>query len=351
MIKPWLFEFFPELADPSGSVDPKAVTKYFQTYLDIWSRDEALGFEGIFFSEHHFGNAYSPSPNLLISAVAGRTKALRLGVMGVVVPYYTPWRIYEEIAMLDHLSNGRLEIGTAVGIPPELSYVGMSMTEARERNDEAIQFLDLALSGQPVTFKGKYFRCENLRILTPTLQRPAPKWTTVVSPDSARKAAARKSKICTGFNPTARIKEIFDEYRNEADQCGHKVGASDLALRRRVVVARSGSEAAELMEAVDNRMREMLAQDPRAKLAPPTSQDNQSKAIPDASGGGFVVSNDEFIHGTPARVAEQIIEQCRLVGASNFLSVLHWGAPIDEVQRGHQMFGEEVVPHLKRATI
>ena len=148
-----------------------------------------------------------------------------------------------------------------------------------------------------------------------------------------------------------RIKEIFDDYRNEADQCGYNVGASDLALRRRVVVARSGGEAAELMEAVDNRMREMLAQDPRAKLAPPTPQDNQSKAIPDASGGGFVVSNDEFIHGTPARVAEQIIEQCRLVGASNFLSVLHWGAPIDEVQRGHRMFGEEVVPNLKRAKI
>ena len=86
--------------------------------------------------------------------------------------------------MLDHLTGGRLEIGTAVGIPQELARVNMPMTEARERNDEAIQFLDLALTGQPVTFKGKYFRCENLRILPPTLQRPTPKWTTVVSPES-----------------------------------------------------------------------------------------------------------------------------------------------------------------------
>ena len=64
-----------------------------------------------------------------------------------------------------------------------------------------------------------------------------------------------------------------------------------------------------------------------------------------------MVSGDEFIHGTPSSVAEQIIEQCRLVGASNFLSVLHWGAPFDEVQRGHRMFGEEVIPSLKRAKI
>ena len=105
MIKPWIFEFFPELTDPGVPSIPKAVTKYFATYLDLWARAEALGFEGIFFSEHHFGNAYSPSPNLLIAALAGRTRTLRLGVMGVVVPYYTPWRIFEEIAMLDHLDQ------------------------------------------------------------------------------------------------------------------------------------------------------------------------------------------------------------------------------------------------------
>ena len=49
MIKPWIFEFFPELKDGA----PADVSKYFAKYLDLWSRDEALGFEGIFFSEHH----------------------------------------------------------------------------------------------------------------------------------------------------------------------------------------------------------------------------------------------------------------------------------------------------------
>ena len=74
MIKPWVFEFFPELATSSGnSAEPAAVAKYFQTYLDIWARAETLGYEGIFFSEHHFGNAYSPSPDLSITA-AGRTR-------------------------------------------------------------------------------------------------------------------------------------------------------------------------------------------------------------------------------------------------------------------------------------
>src|SRR5215468_4903286 len=133
MIKPWLFEFLPELGSPSTEPNAADVTALFGRYLDLWVRDEALGFEGIFFSEHHFGRSYSPSPNLLIAALGPRTKKLRLGVMGVVLPYYHPARVVEEIGMLDHLTGGPLEIGTAIGVPQELSRLNMTMAEARER--------------------------------------------------------------------------------------------------------------------------------------------------------------------------------------------------------------------------
>lgn len=344
MIRPWIFEFFPELSDPVNGPTPKAVTEYFSFYLDLWARDEALGFEGIFFSEHHFGGAFGASPNLLVAATAMRTRTLRLGVMGVVTPYYQPWRIFEEISMLDHMTGGRLEIGTAVGIPQELAKVGISMEEARERNDEAIEVLDAALANEIISYHGKYFNFDDLRPLPRPLQRPAPpKWTTVVSEGSARKAARRNSKICTGFNPTDRIKTIFDAYRDEAMRAGAaKVGSEDLALRRRVVVAHSDSEAQELSSAMSARVRANLAKDPRVK------------PVLDASGnagGGFAIGEDEFIAGTPARVADEIIAQCRHVGAAHFLAVLHWGAPAAEVARGHELFGREVIPLLRQAAI
>jgi len=76
MIKPWLFEFLPELGGPSTEPNAQDVATLFGRYLDLWVRDEALGFEGIFFSEHHFGRLYSPSPNLLIAALGPRTKTL-----------------------------------------------------------------------------------------------------------------------------------------------------------------------------------------------------------------------------------------------------------------------------------
>jgi hypothetical protein len=75
--------------------------------------------------------------------------------------------------------------------------------------------------------------------------------------------------------------------------------------------------------------------------------------VPDApvKAGGFAVSADEFITGTPPQVAEAIIEQCRAVGAGHFLAVLHWGAAIDEVAAAHHVFAREVIPRLRAAAL
>jgi alkanesulfonate monooxygenase SsuD/methylene tetrahydromethanopterin reductase-like flavin-dependent oxidoreductase (luciferase family) len=343
MIRPWLFEFFPELKNGPNSVSGPAATEYFQRYLDLWERDEDLGFEGIFFSEHHFGGSFSPSPNLLIAAVAARTTRIRLGVMGVVVPYYTPARIVEEIGMLDHISGGRLEIGTAIGIPQELARLDLGMDEARAINDEALEVVDAALASGVADHQGKHFSYKSLPLVPKPSQEPCPKWTTIVSAGSARRAARRGSKICTGFNPTEQIKALFDAYRTEAEACGLQAGPEHVALRRRVVIAESEAEAERMTRSMSERYMQFVSQDSRLKLAP----------VPDAPerGGGFSVSDDEFITGKPGTVAEKIIDQCRRVGAGHFLAVLHWGAGIDEVSAAHELFGREVVPVLRQAKL
>ena len=91
--------------------------------------------------------------------------------MGVVLPYYHPARVV-EIGMLDHLTGGRLEIGTAIGVPQELSRLNMTMAEARERNDEIVAFLDAALTNRIVSYRGKYFLFSNVRLLPRPLQQP-----------------------------------------------------------------------------------------------------------------------------------------------------------------------------------
>jgi alkanesulfonate monooxygenase SsuD/methylene tetrahydromethanopterin reductase-like flavin-dependent oxidoreductase (luciferase family) len=342
MIKPWIFEFLPELGGPSLEPKPHDVAALFARYLDLWVRDEALGFEGIFFSEHHFGRSYSPSPNLLIAALGQRTKRLRLGVMGVVLPYYHPARVVEEIGMLDHLTGGRLEIGTAIGVPQELAHFGITMAEARERNDEIVAVLDAALANRIVSHRGKYFSFSDLRMLPRPLQQPSPpRWTTVVSAESARRAARRRIKISTGFNSTEVIKRIFDAYREEADAAGYRAGPECFALRRRVTVAPTSDQAHVYAKAVVDRLKAFVAED-----------DRLNANVPDAPAptGGFTLSDEEFITGTPKEVAHNIIAQCRAVGAGHFLTVLNWSAPVDEVAQAHELFGHEAIPLLHTAS-
>ena len=341
MIKPWLFEFLPGLGNPSAQPEPHAVAAHFARYLDLWVRDEALGFEGIFFSEHHFGRSYSASPNLLIAALASRTKTLRLGVMGVVLPYYHPARVVEEIGMLDHLTGGRLEIGTAIGVPQELGRLNMTMAEARERNDEIVAVLDAALANPVISHRGKYYSFSNLRLLPRVLQQPSPpRWTTVISVESARRAARRRIKISTGFNTTQTIKGIFDAYREEAEATGFHAGPEYFALRRRVTVAPTSEQARVYARAVSERLKSMVAEDERLNAN-----------VPDAPtpSGGFTLSDDEFITGTAKEVALTIIDQCRTVGARHFLTVLNWSAPVDEVIQAHELFGRDAIPLLRSA--
>jgi alkanesulfonate monooxygenase SsuD/methylene tetrahydromethanopterin reductase-like flavin-dependent oxidoreductase (luciferase family) len=339
MIKSWLFEFLPELGGPNVEPNPGDVA--IARYLDLWVHDEALGFEGIFFSEHHFGRSYSPSPNLLIAALGARTKRLRLGVMGVVLPYYHPARVVEEIGILDHLTGGRFEIGTAIGVPQELSRLNMTMAEARERNDEIVTILDAALADRVISHHGKYFSFSNLRLLPRPLQQPSPpRWTTLISADSARRAARRRMRISTGFNSTQSVKGIFDAYREAADAAGFHAGPEYLALRRRVTVAPSSEQAHLYAQAVTERLTSFLAEDERLSTHAPDAP---------APSGGFTLSSDEFITGSPKEVAQTIIEQCRAVGAGHFLAVLNWSAPLEEVAEAHELFGREAIPLLRKA--
>ena len=343
MIKSWVFEFLHAPQSGDAALNPHTIARTFDHAFAIWRRVEELGFEGIFFSEHHFSLSYSPSPNLLVAAAAQHTKRLRLGVMGVVLPFYEPWRVAEELCMLDHLTGGRLEIGYAGGVPQELSRVGIEAVEGRERYTEALEIIEKALVHPAFSHDGKHWRFENLTPLPRPLQQPLPpRWTTLVSEASAIGAAKRGTKICTGFESVQRIKQIFDAYRNACDDLGRTHSADDLAVRRNVLIGSSEQEAKEMADISREAARKVMAGDTRVGKAPAGLLDAPK------AGAGFSVHADEFIAGTPQQVAEQIIEQMRGCGAGNFLGTM--GRGLGE-RRAEiiEAFGAHVVPVLKKA--
>jgi alkanesulfonate monooxygenase SsuD/methylene tetrahydromethanopterin reductase-like flavin-dependent oxidoreductase (luciferase family) len=340
MTKIWGFEFF--LA--SEGLEGKDLVDYFNFYVDLWVRAEELGYDGVLLSEHHFGGGYSPSPNLLIPMIAQRTKTLRLGVMGMVVPYHNAWRIAEEAGMLDVITNGRFEYGTSAGIPSEFQKIGLEPTEARSRYEEALQIIDAAVKSPVISHKGKYWNFDDLPIIPRPIQDDMPRWTTVISQESARKAAVRGSKLATGFIPTPDVKAVFDVYNEAAAAAGNPAGPDQLALRRQVLLdVGEDPNASESAAQFSQGFRQMLENnDWRVK---PTS----GKALDAPSGAhGYALGNEEFIAGKPAEVAEQILEQCHTTGAGHFQVVFAGCYTPAAVARAWEVFGKEVIPLVKK---
>jgi alkanesulfonate monooxygenase SsuD/methylene tetrahydromethanopterin reductase-like flavin-dependent oxidoreductase (luciferase family) len=292
MIKSWVFELFVPPAELAQRFDPAVSQRHFNAYLDLWASAESAGFDGIFFSEHHFGATYSPAPNLLIASVALRTKKIRLGVMGMVPPYHSPWQLVEEIGMLDHLTGGRLEIGTAAGIPQEMAQIGLGVDEARARYDEAVAIMDKALAEPVISHHGKFWNFDNLRMIPRPVQQPhPPTWATVVSVSSARKAARRGAKITTGFHPMNKVIEIFDAYREEADKAGRKTTPDDLCIRRQVLML----EDEEALAKRRNAFREFIRADPRVDFP------DRPAMLDSPSAHTFSIGDEEFISGKADR--------------------------------------------------
>jgi alkanesulfonate monooxygenase SsuD/methylene tetrahydromethanopterin reductase-like flavin-dependent oxidoreductase (luciferase family) len=132
--------------------------------------------------------------------------------------------LLEEIGMLDHLTGGRLEIGTAAGIPNEMAKVGPEPDEARARNDEVLDILDAALKSPVISQHGKFWNFDNLHLTPRPQQQPAPPvWVTVVSASSARKAARRRQA-------THRLSSVEQDRRDL--RCVSRRGSQDRSERR-----------------------------------------------------------------------------------------------------------------------
>ena len=169
---------------PSGEV--------YADILDCLAAAETLGFEFADFLEHHFtDDGYLPSPLMMASAVAGRTRRMHVCTNIAILPLYDPVRLAEDVAVLDCISNGRVELGLALGYRPE-EYAGYR-TELKTRGgraDEALEIMQRLWRGECVSFHGKHFNLDGVKISPLPVRQPHPTlWIGGFSPAAFRRAA------------------------------------------------------------------------------------------------------------------------------------------------------------------
>jgi hypothetical protein len=142
--------------------------------LEFIAWTESLGFENCWFAEHHgIDDGYMPSPLMMAAAVAAKTKSMRIGTGVGLLPHYHPVRFAEDTAVLDNLSNGRLELCMGIGyLKFECQAYGIESKTRGRRSDEILEIVRRLWQGESVTHKGEFYDIRNARIFPLPVQRP-----------------------------------------------------------------------------------------------------------------------------------------------------------------------------------
>lgn len=303
---------------------------------------DRLGFDRLHIAEHHstpLGTA--PSPGIFLSAVAQRTRRLRLGALVYPIKLYHPLRLAEEIAMLDHLSNGRLEFGVGKGASPiELSLYGVDPADTEPRYAEALKVVMQALTQERVDFEGRFYRFRDVPVTMRPLQRPhPPMWYGVSRPDGAARAAGRGYNI-VGNLPASAARGVTDAYRAAWAEAGRDAASLPrLGIGRFVVVADSDAEAQALAARAFPRWQASFwtLWDARGQRPP--------VPMPDDFAG--VQRMGIGIAGAPDAVAAALRAQVAEAGANYLLGRFAFGdLSFAESARSVALFAQEVMPAL-----
>src|SRR3989441_738074 len=202
----------------------------FDSGLDQMLAAESLGYSSVWIAEHHFNDyGLCPAPQVLASFGAARTKTLRLGMGVSLLPLHHPVDLAEELAVLDVVSGGRLDIGIGRGgTLQDYQTFQSDRADSRERVEEGIALMRRAWSGAPFDFKGRFHSAERLHVRPATTQRPHPPlYIAANSEDSVLSAArlglpALQDYLADGWALIGTPDEVRDGLNRYLDATGYE---------------------------------------------------------------------------------------------------------------------------------
>ena len=155
---------------------------------------DRLGFDNLWFVEHHFlmGFSGSPCPEVLFGALSQRTKNIRIGFGVSILPNHHPVRVAERVAMVDQLTDGRVEFGTGRSNAYEQVGQGIDPRETRDRWDEAITMIPQIWQSDEFSWEGKFWNVPTRRVLPRTFQKPHPRMYLACTQTESFRLAAQK---------------------------------------------------------------------------------------------------------------------------------------------------------------
>ena len=347
-------QFFPDVRP-----EQKSGAEYFREALTLAEEADNLGFTHIRIVEHHFHyyGGYSPNPMLFLAAAAQRTRRARL-VTGAILPVFNhPLKLAGEIGMLDAISGGRLDVGFARAfLPHEFRRFGRFPDESVARFREGMEQVELLVTRENVTHRGRFHTIENTTSLPRPTQRPRPKFYVAAlnTPDSFAFAGERGYSVMAIPLGGAVMRPLLGAYRDAWKAAGHP-GKGEIMLAFHMFCDTNGDRAREFAGPLIDAYLHSLVEAASDWLDGRTSQDypgydriiaglRRSRAADQiSSGAAWVGSPDEIlaqIHRTQQEFGGY--EHASLQVNFNLL-------PFDAALASMRLFAREVMPRFTAA--
>jgi alkanesulfonate monooxygenase SsuD/methylene tetrahydromethanopterin reductase-like flavin-dependent oxidoreductase (luciferase family) len=348
---------------PNSNFDPVKGHRLYNRYLDELEYGEELGFDAVAVNEHH-QTAYGlmPSPIVTASALARRTRRVKIAILGSALPLREhPLMVAEEHAMIDVISGGRLISGFVRGIGAEYHTFGVNPTFSHDRFHEAH---DLIVRGWtepgPFAFDGRHYKVRYVNVWPRPFQKPHPPiWIPSQGSKETIDWAAHPDRRYTylqTFSPANVVQRYLKMYRDTCKGFGYDAEDRQLGWAVPVYVATSDDaarrEAKEHFEAFRNVFLKM----PVEMLLPPgyTSREslkNVMKAKAAIFGDITIEKSIELgliVCGSPATVLRALEGYWNDMRFGNLLVLCQFGTlPAELTRKNMELFAREVMPALK----
>ena len=330
-----------------------------QDQLRLAMLAEELGFHGLWLTEHYFtGESVYNDPLAFAAAIAMKTERLRIGFAVVQMPFHHPVQLATQLALLDNLSDGRIDVGIGKGtVYNEFEFMGYGLRsdDSRARMDEAMEIFRRVWTEAPLTFEGEYFRVAVPELRPAPVQRPHPPlWRSAISASSFSECGRLGLPILTARLPVDAIAGRWALYREGMTEAGLPTDVQEALLKqsgvwRNVWVADSDAQAEDELSHWLTETREHMMH-VRAELNPPDFQIDPAVLNPwsdpamEHGVGVKSVLESGSIYGSPDTVRGEI-EALRDAGVGHLVCQTAFGdMDYAACSRVMERFGREVMP-------
>jgi alkanesulfonate monooxygenase SsuD/methylene tetrahydromethanopterin reductase-like flavin-dependent oxidoreductase (luciferase family) len=186
--------------------------RLYSEMLDMVAWADRQGFSAVRISEHHgTDDGYLPAPLVVAAAIAARTTRMRIWIAALVLTYHDPVATAEQVAVVDNLCNGRLDLTLAAGyVPSEMAMFGLDPKARAARMEERIAVLRQAWKGESFEYGGR-----TARVTPRPVQQPHP---SLYIGGSTLAAARRAARLGIGFD--THLPELHEAYAQRASAQG-----------------------------------------------------------------------------------------------------------------------------------